>query len=75
MDEITVLNKEKFSLEVQEFVAKCNSSYIDAVLELCQKKELDFEIVTSLLSRQIIEKIEAEAVELNLIKKDEVSLF
>jgi hypothetical protein len=43
-------------------------SYIDAVLELCEKEDIDPTAAGKLLSKPIIEKIQAEATDLHFLK-------
>ena len=60
-------NKEQFSKEVQELVAEQGGAYMDAVLELCERKEMEPSTVAKLLTKPIKDKIEVEAVDLHFI--------
>ena len=64
------INKKSFSRMVENYMTKHrrDSSYMDAVLELCEKNEIDVRDVKKLLSKQIIEKIEYEARQANLVE-------
>ena len=54
--------------EIEKLIAN-NSSYIDAVLQICENYSLDSEYVAKHLSKPIIEKIKQEGQQLNLLKK------
>jgi len=42
--------------------------YIDAIVELCEVNEIDLRDSKKLVSKEIIERIEYEARELNMLK-------
>ena len=60
MDDI---NKKSFSRMVENYMIKHSkdSSYIDAVVELCERNDIDVRDAKKLLSKQLIDKIEFEA--------------
>ena len=66
--EDTILTKKKFAKLIEEKVISAKISYIDAVIEVCNARELDPGDVGKLISPIIKDKIEAEAVSLNMIK-------
>ena len=68
-EELQVMSSKKFSYEIEEFVKKTGVSYLDAVLEYCQENKIEPETVASLISKPLKEKIEADAMKLNLIPK------
>ena len=66
-------NKENsidFSLEVEKLKARSGNdlSYIECVVELCEKFDVEIEVVKSLLSKPIKDKIKSEAISAKLIK-------
>jgi len=63
-----VLTKKKFTKLVEDKVVSHRVGYIDAVLEVCKDRELDPLDVSGLISPIIKDKIQAEAMSLNLIK-------
>lgn len=63
-----IITKKRFSTMVEEKVKKLSVPYIDAVLIVCEERELPPEDIKRLLSPIIISKIEAEALEMNAIK-------
>ena len=64
----TIITKKRFSTMVEEKVKELTVPYIDAVLIVCEERELPPEDIKRLLSPIIISKIEAEALEVNAIK-------
>ena len=63
-----IITKKRFSTMVEEKVKELTVPYIDAVLIVCEERELPPEDIKRLLSPIIISKIEAEALEMNAIK-------
>lgn len=67
--EDVVLTRKRFSRMVEEYVSDHpDSSYMDAVLEICEERVIDPTDVGKLISPVIREKIEAEAMSANLVK-------
>ena len=57
-----------FSLEIEKRAKGKNSSYMDAVMDVCDAFEIEPQSIAKHLNRTIIEKIRIEAQELNLIR-------
>jgi hypothetical protein len=67
--EEVALTKKRFSRMVEEYVGDHpDSSYMDAVLQICEERAIDPSDVGKLVSPVIREKIEAEAMGANLVK-------
>lgn len=62
------MNKQDFSKEVEDFVAKTQSSYMDAIINLAEKKNMELESVAKMLNSIIKQKVEAEASDVNMLK-------
>ena len=69
MIEEKFLNKSKFTEIVEETVIKKQLSYMDAVLYICEMNSIDLEDVKKFISPIIKGKIEAEAMALNFLPK------
>ena len=68
LDEV-ILTKKRFSRIVEEYVQEHpDSSYMDAVLHICEERVIDPSDVNKLISPVIRDKIEAEAMSANLVK-------
>ena len=70
----TVMTKKRFSIMVEKKAQQYSMQYIDAVLGVCEDRELQPEDVARLLNVTIKDKIEAEALMTNSIKGDSTQL-
>lgn len=68
MIEETILTKKKFAMMVEDHVMNLKISYMDAILQICEDRELDPADVGKLVSPVIKDKLEAECIELRLIE-------
>lgn len=62
------IDKENFSIEVEELAKHNASSYLDALLWISENRGLEAQTVSKLLTTRLKELIEDEAVKLNLVK-------
>ena len=69
------LTKKKFSEEVEEEVYMKDISYMEAVVSICEKLDIDEEKANKFLLPQIKSKIEAEARDLNFLPRRGKLLF
>jgi len=63
------ISKDKFAEDIESIVLSTKLNYIDAIVQYCEKNEIELEKVNKLVSRPLKEKIRAEATELNFLKK------
>jgi hypothetical protein len=63
------LTKSKFTKMVEETVIDLKLSYMDAILYLCDKNELEPDDMKKFVSPIIKDKLEAEAMALNFLPK------
>jgi hypothetical protein len=75
MIEKEFMNRAKFSKLIEEQVVNKKLGWIDAVVEVCNITNLDPEDVKKLISPVIREKIEAEAMNLNYLPKQNELIF
>ena len=75
MTEETFLNKPNFTKMVETTVLDTKQSYMDAVLDLCNRLDIDPIDVKKFVSPVIQGKIEAEAMTLNLIPRQNTLQF
>ena len=71
----TFLNKPNFTKMVETTVLDTKQSYMDAVLDLCNRLDIDPTDVKKFVSPVIQGKIEAEAMTLNLIPRQNTLSF
>jgi len=63
------INKKAFSNLVETFVrTHRDTNYMDAIIEVCEKNEIDIRDSKKLISKEIIQHVEFEAKELNLLQ-------
>lgn len=62
--------QKRFSEEVEKIVEKGKSSYIEAVIEVCEKHGIDPSSVGKFLPKSMKERLRVEGQDLNLIPKD-----
>ena len=71
LEEIAVMTPKKFAMIIEEIVNKskggCN--YMDAILEYCERHEMEPDTIAPLISKPLKEKIEEDARELNFLPR------
>jgi hypothetical protein len=65
--ELIKMNSKTFSQEIENTVRKQKISYMDAIIHLCELKDLDPGRVNSFINKQIKEKLKVEAINLKLL--------
>jgi len=64
------------SREIEELKLKSpNLNYIECTVEICERHEIDYDSIKKVLSKNLQEKIELEAMELNLLTYKNNTLF
>jgi hypothetical protein len=69
------MNRAKFGKLIEKQVVDKKLSYMDAVIETCEMTNIDPQDVKKLISNVIREKIEAEAMNLNFLPRQNELLF
>ena len=62
------LKLKDVSAMIEDFKAKHGLSWIESTLEVCERENIEFEVLKKSLSKNLKEKIEAEASSLRLLK-------
>jgi hypothetical protein len=63
------LNKKTFSRLVETYVRTHKGCpYMDAIIDVCEKNEIDLRDSKKLISKEIVQHVEFEARELNLLQ-------
>ena len=62
------MTSKEFSLKIENIVKEKSISYMDAVLWYCNENGIDEGTVGNLISKSLKEKIQVEAVNLNMLK-------
>jgi|TARA_B100000035_G_scaffold310533_1_gene318485 hypothetical protein len=69
LEEISVMTPKKFAIKIETIVAQGGVSYMDAILDYCEKNQMEPDAIAPLISKPLKEKIEADARELNFLPK------
>lgn len=64
-----IVTKKRFSEAVEKLVRSKHMSFIDAIVHVCEQNGIEPQQGSKLLSESILQKVEAEAMKLNLIPK------
>jgi UDP-glucose 6-dehydrogenase len=67
--ELQFLNKNRFTKLVENTVYDLKISYMEAIIHLCDKNDIELEDINKFISPIIKGKIEAEAMGLNFLPK------
>ena len=63
-----IMTRKRFSTAVEQLVLKGNMSYIDAASFIIEERGMDYSNLKKLLTDSLKDKMEAEALRLNLIR-------
>ena len=69
MIENNFLTKNKFTKLIESTVSELSIPYMEAILHVCEKNDIEPEDVKKFISPVIKGKVEAEAMELNYLPK------
>jgi len=64
-----MLTKTKFTVLIEKTVKNHRSSYMDAIIHVCEEIAVELEDVRKFISPTIKDKLEAEAMVLNYLPK------
>jgi hypothetical protein len=60
--------KQEFEEQILSIVVDANVGYIEAIIQLCEKWDIEPNVAASMLSSPIKEKVRAEAIALNMLE-------
>lgn len=63
------MTKKRFNTAVELIVAEKNLSYLDAINYVISQRGMDYSNIKKLLSDSLKQKVEEEAMSLNLLRK------
>jgi hypothetical protein len=75
MEEEKFLTKARFTKLVESVVKEHKSSYMDAIIRVCEDVDLDLEDVKKYVAPIIKDKLEAEAMSLNFLPRQNALPF
>jgi hypothetical protein len=65
----TAITFDELRLKVEKYVQLDKMSYSEAIIDICQDKDIDPVDIAKIIRGPLKEKLEAEAMELNIIKR------
>mgnify|MGYP003388960201 CR=1 FL=1 len=68
-DNMIFEDSNKFVSEVEDYVKDNGGGYIEAILEHCEKYNIEPQVAAKFLTKPIIEKIQAEGEDFNLLPR------
>jgi len=69
-----LMNENNINMEVENYVFENGGEYIDAVLYICEKYNIEPKIAAKHLSKPIIEKLEVEGRQMHLLPRKSAKL-
>ena len=66
---MTLSTSKTFTLAIENIVKEKNLTHMDAVLWYCEQEDLEPDVLGTLISKGLKEKIEANARELNFLPR------
>ena len=69
------ITKEELRIQVEKLVSHDNMTYNEAIIEICERKEIDPADMAKLVKGPLKLKLEAEAMDRNIIKRTTSTLF
>ena len=69
LEELAVMTPKKFAIKIEQIVSKGGITYMDAILNYCEKNQMEPDAIAPLISKPLKEKIEADARELNFLPR------
>ena len=64
-----LMTPKKFSISIEKTVQESGISYMDALLDYCDKYQLEPEMIKPLITKSVKEKVEVDARNLNYLPK------
>ena len=64
-----LMTPKKFSIAIEKKVKEFDMSYLDALLDYCEKYQLEPEMIKPLITKSLKEKVEVDARNLNYLPK------
>ena len=65
----SLMTPKKFSIRIEKLAKDSDTSYLDALLDYCEKNSVEPEQIKPLITKSLKEKLEVNARELNFLPK------
>ena len=70
-----VITKEQLRFEVDKLVYGDGMTYVESIIEICERMEIDPEDMAKLVKGPLKSKLEVEAMDRNIIKRTTTELY
>lgn len=67
------MTDQTFSMIIERHVLETGMPYIDAVIDICEKNDIELSLMKNSLNKNLKEKIELEAKKLKLMSNNDIS--
>lgn len=64
------INTSNFALEIEKVVKETKCNYIEAIIQLCDKYEIEYSAVVKILTPTMIDKIEMDGEALHMFRRN-----
>ena len=72
---IPSITKEQLRIQVERLVHGDGLTYVEAIIEVCESREIDPEDMAKIVKGPLKNKLEAEAIDRNIIKSNTIKLY
>lgn len=69
------ITKEELRIQVEKLVAHDRMTYTESIIEICERRQIDPADIAKLVKGPLKLKLEAEAMDRNIIKRTTGTLF
>jgi hypothetical protein len=70
-----VITADELRMKVEKYVQNGEMSYTESICDICSEKDIDPVDIAKLIKGPLKDKLEAEAMELNIIKRTDSYLL
>jgi hypothetical protein len=70
-----VITADELRMKVEKYVQNGEMSYTESICDICREKDIDPVDIAKLIKGPLKDKLEAEAMELNIIKRTDSYLL
>ena len=64
-----IFDKKEFSMMIERYAIDHQCTYLDAVVDYCEKNSMEIEVAAKLLNPKIKKTLEVEAMDANMLKQ------
>ena len=64
-----VITIDELRMKVEKYVQTDGMSYVEAIIDICEEMEINLQDIAKIIKGPLKDKLEAEAMERNIIKR------